>query len=859
MDVARQIFDAAQIGNERLVCELIDKKDFNPDQRDADQNTMMHFAAANGHVTVVKLLLDRMASVDAESMYAWTPLMQASAYGHNAVVNVLLEHGASVHKVNAMGSTATVCAARDGHAPVVQTLIDAGAALDFSLDSPSPLMAASMAGHDSVCDLLLRHDANVNAQLKQTGWTPLMFAAQAGEVDVVQTLMASKADPNQVNILDMTPLDIAVAAKHDKVEKLLSKKTDTMRSTTRQNILSKLDIFEATKSGNYDRTKDILKADPKSVNKKDPDGATCLMFAAMRGHMDIVALLIDNNAAIDEQDSLSGWTALMNAVYYGYNSIARCLIDAGATVSIQARNGCTAFDIASIIGDTEIVRLLATVSMRPPLEDANTNTGMKNIGSDIFGKSFDSSLSFGRERLGTSPLPPRSKSDREHRPPRTPGTFRKLISSRGKRKSTASSNSNQFDRLNSASSRGTSRTSMSIMKKVSSVFSRLLRGRRNSGQHQILKINSVVPVASNDHMPQLTSQTVPPPQAWTESSENMLPAKQVVLAPPWRPNGGLTGSNPTTPNDKLPSTHSRNDPVVLLPRPSVGKMENMAPMSKLPAAVLAPIKPPFIPPPAFELPHIERPKFERPTHIYSGNIQPMNSAGAARSKMRSSFLKPKDALSSHTSAHRKRTNTSANGRARSSHPPLSEEEQTSPSKLQQKKPRVTFAPIPKMAPIIKTTVNHDDSDSSTDDFLPDVEVKPLELKSVVKKAGLEHLNVIFEEQEIDMDAFVTLTEDDMTELGITVPQDRQKLAAAISQLKENPPKTAPYSPLAKRRAMPKTHMKPNFLPPTRPLMIQTKWSPTPSGITHAVARVPLLKPQLSPTPPATQQQSQLTE
>ena len=36
-------------------------------------------------------------------------------------------------------------------------------------------------------------------------------------------------------------------------------------------------------------------------------------------------------------------------------AIARLLIDSGADISVQANNGCTAFDIASIIGDTDVV------------------------------------------------------------------------------------------------------------------------------------------------------------------------------------------------------------------------------------------------------------------------------------------------------------------------------------------------------------------------------------------------------------------------------------------------------------------------------------------------------------------------
>lgn len=41
------------------------------------------------------------------------------------------------------------------------------------------------------------------------------------------------------------------------------------------------------------------------------------MYAAMVGHSAIVQLLIQNGADVDKQDKASGWTALMQATYYG--------------------------------------------------------------------------------------------------------------------------------------------------------------------------------------------------------------------------------------------------------------------------------------------------------------------------------------------------------------------------------------------------------------------------------------------------------------------------------------------------------------------------------------------------------------
>jgi len=141
-------------------------------------------------------------------------------------------------------------------------------------------------------------------------------------------------------------------------------------------------LFQATKDGDFDQCKALVDEAGADVNRKDDDGATCLIFAAMRGWLAISELLVDSGAEVDVQDEKSGWTALMQATYYGHNSIALLLIESGADISLQAGNGCTAFDIASIIGDTEVVRLLAQASMR-----GNTSSAQKRRPGKPAGKS----------------------------------------------------------------------------------------------------------------------------------------------------------------------------------------------------------------------------------------------------------------------------------------------------------------------------------------------------------------------------------------------------------------------------------------------------------------------------------------
>jgi len=78
--------------------------------RDADVNktgwTPLHYAATGGHESVIRLLLDHYAYVDAESPNQTTPLMMAAMYGNAASVALLLEAGADASLRNAAGLSA---------------------------------------------------------------------------------------------------------------------------------------------------------------------------------------------------------------------------------------------------------------------------------------------------------------------------------------------------------------------------------------------------------------------------------------------------------------------------------------------------------------------------------------------------------------------------------------------------------------------------------------------------------------------------------------------------------------------------------------------------------------------------------
>lgn len=95
-----------------------------------------------------------------------------------------------------------------------------------------------------------------------------------------------------------------------------------------------------------------LKGDTEQVRKliaRDADvnkpGWTPLHYAATGGHLDIIALLLDESAYIDAE-SPNKTTPLMMAAMYGSTAAVRALLEAGADPTLRNQLGLSAVDFA---------------------------------------------------------------------------------------------------------------------------------------------------------------------------------------------------------------------------------------------------------------------------------------------------------------------------------------------------------------------------------------------------------------------------------------------------------------------------------------------------------------------------------
>jgi ankyrin repeat protein len=180
------------------------------------------------------------------------------------------------------------------------------------------------------------------------GYTPLHYAVQNNQKEIVHLLISKNADVNAKNSEGQTALDIAVDRNRKEIAELLLAKGALLPS-----------IHAAARIGNVGKVKAFLE-EGVDVNTKDASGLTALHMAARAGHKDTVEFLLARGADINAKEAKWGGTPLNSAIQDGQVDVVKVLLANGANVNVRGNYNWTPLHDAAWHGQKAIVELLIT-------------------------------------------------------------------------------------------------------------------------------------------------------------------------------------------------------------------------------------------------------------------------------------------------------------------------------------------------------------------------------------------------------------------------------------------------------------------------------------------------------------------
>lgn len=220
-----ELFNAV-IARDNPRIEYLLKRGANIDARDQDGQTVLMAAVKSGDLSIINGLLAYKANPNLQDHDGWTAAMYGVRSNEPKIFRLLGKFKADFNKVNKDGLTALALAIVDNKANAAVAMLDNQANPDMAMGEAkyNAMMLAVKKGNLQMVQTLLQYKANPNAK-NAAGLTPLMIAAFDNQDMMVSLLLKSGADPALKDSIGKTALKMAEENQAEKTVGLLKAQT----------------------------------------------------------------------------------------------------------------------------------------------------------------------------------------------------------------------------------------------------------------------------------------------------------------------------------------------------------------------------------------------------------------------------------------------------------------------------------------------------------------------------------------------------------------------------------------------------------------------------------------------------------
>lgn len=298
--------------NDAFLAQLALKEGAEIDHKDNRDYTALSIAAKKGHIDMMRLLIKHGATVNLTDSHNSCVLALGEAIGvyKYDIVELLIKHGVMINAVKPGALSPLYVACCRGLESIATLLINEGADINYCPNNGErPLTVAISKRLTTIALKLINANADItyseSMEVNRREATPLEMACIKYDVEVVDALIAKKANVNSINkgCENKTPLHMA-----DTEPKVVSSLIKAGADINAQDAYGETPLHDKVRMGYFAAVK-ILLANKADVNIKNKKGQTPLYSAATSNYIiprdsrhEMIDLLLKAGAKVEFSD-----------------------------------------------------------------------------------------------------------------------------------------------------------------------------------------------------------------------------------------------------------------------------------------------------------------------------------------------------------------------------------------------------------------------------------------------------------------------------------------------------------------------------------------------------------------------------
>ncbi|KAK6607770.1 hypothetical protein H4I96_04005 [Botrytis cinerea] len=341
--------------------------------------TALHVAAFNGHLKIVKLLLNTIIEHNAKDTAGRSALHDAARGGYSQIFRELIAAGMSLYDRDNNDEDPMCEACRNGHRDLAQEIL--GIQMQLSLSDGSPMGSTSNErsgitkstsdeyhdwvktvglekyiklaienGHHAIAEIILFQHSDIKQNHLRYA---LEKAASNGEHQLVVSILQKKDQLGLWNYF--RALRLAAMHRDIPIMDTLFEEAIQLKIGAGMGVIQIM-LLDAVVSGNDNMVRFLIGKGANPNYRHSGKCITPLYKASSRGKLTIVTTLLEAGAYVDFLCSRG--TALYIATKRGNKEVVALLLEAGANPNVSTKYGETVLQAAVKINDKATINLL---------------------------------------------------------------------------------------------------------------------------------------------------------------------------------------------------------------------------------------------------------------------------------------------------------------------------------------------------------------------------------------------------------------------------------------------------------------------------------------------------------------------